>query len=262
MADQLLQATAILDYDHPAIQGLISGWKWREFPTYERIGAAYEFVRDEIRFGYNKSDDLKASQVLQEGIGQCNTKANLLMALLRALGIPCRLHGFTIDKKLQKGVVTGVFYLLSPRNIIHSWVEAFHEGKWINLEGFILDKPYLRKLQKKFGAKNQPFCGYGVAISDFKSPPIEWRGTDTYIQRDGINQDLGIFSSPDEFYAKNGTNLKGLKRLLFEAVVRRMMTKNVSRIRDGGCGCALAFGPSLAALCGPMRCGEMNLPFS
>lgn len=127
----------------------------------------------------------------------------------------------------------GVFYLLSPRNIIHSWVEVFYEGKWINLEGFILDKPYLSKLQKKFDAKNQPFRGYGVAISDFKSPPVEWRGTDTYIQKDGINQDLGIFSSPDEFYAKNGTNLKGLKRLLFEAVVRRMMTENVSRIRDG-----------------------------
>lgn len=233
MADQLLQATAILDYDHPAIQGLISGRKWRELPTYERIRAAYEFVRDEINFGYNKSDDLTASQVLQEGFGQCNTKANLLMALLRGLDIPCRLHGFTIDKKLQKGAVTGFFYLLSPRNIIHSWVEVFHEGKWISLEGFILDKPYLRKLQNKFDAKNQPFCGYGVAISDFKSPPIEWCGTDTYIQRDGINRDLGIFGTPDEFYAKNGTNLKGLKRLLFEAVVRHMMTENVSRIRDG-----------------------------
>ena len=143
MADQLLQATAILDYDHPAVQDLISGRKWRELPTCERIGAAYEFVRDEIKFGYNKSDDLKASQVLQEGIGQCNTKANLLMALLRALGISCRLHGFTIDKNLQKGAVTGLFYLLSPRNIIHSWVEVFHERKWIILEGFILDKPYL-----------------------------------------------------------------------------------------------------------------------
>lgn len=87
------------------------------------------------------------------------------------------------------------------RNIIHSWVEVLHEGKWINLEGFILDKPYLTKLQRKFDARNEPFCGFGVAISDFKSPPIEWRETDTYIQKDGINRDLGIFESPDEFYS-------------------------------------------------------------
>ena len=233
MVASLLRATTILDYDHRTVQGLISERRWRELPKHEQIRVAYEFVRDEIKFGYNKSDDLKASQVLEEGIGQCNTKANLLMALLRGLGIPCRLHGFTIDKKLQKGAVTGIFYLLSPRNIIHSWVEVSHEGRWINLEGFILDKPYLSQLQKKFDAKHQPFCGYGVAISDFKSPPIEWRGMDTYIQKDGINQDLGTFESPDEFFAKNGTNLSGLKRLLFETVVRRMMTENVRRIRDG-----------------------------
>lgn len=126
-----------------------------------------------------------------------------------------------------------MFYLLSPRNIIRSWVEVLHEGKWINLEGFILDKPYLTKLQRKFNARNEPFCGFGVAISDFKSPPIEWRGTDTYIQKDGIKRDLGIFESPDEFYAKNGTNLTGVRKLLFEAIVHRIMTENVSRIRDG-----------------------------
>ena len=30
------------------------------------------------------------------------------MALLRACDIPCRVHGFTIDKKLQKGAMTGL----------------------------------------------------------------------------------------------------------------------------------------------------------
>ncbi|MFZ5712353.1 MAG: transglutaminase-like domain-containing protein [Bradyrhizobium sp.] len=233
MFDSLLRATNILDYEHPAIKGLISRRGWQQLPDHEKIGAAYDYVRDEVKFGYNKSDDLKASEVLREGIGQCNTKANLLMALLRALGIPCRLHGFTIDKKLQKGAVTGVFYLVSPKSIIHSWVEIYYGKNWINLEGFILDKPYLSKLQKKFHAANEPFCGYGVAISDFKSPPIEWRGTDTYIQKDGINRDLGIFETPDEFYEKMGTNLRGLKRLLFVTIVRRIMTDNVSRIRDG-----------------------------
>ena len=31
---------------------------------------------------------------------QCNTKGNLLMALLRGLGIQCRFQGFTIDQQL------------------------------------------------------------------------------------------------------------------------------------------------------------------
>jgi transglutaminase-like putative cysteine protease len=66
----------------------------------------YDFVRNEIAFGYNAGDELPASAVLADGIGQCNTKATLLMALMRAVGIACRFHGFTIDKPLQKGAIT------------------------------------------------------------------------------------------------------------------------------------------------------------
>ena len=65
------------------------------------------FVRDEVTFGYNASDDLPASRVLADHIGQCNTKGTLLMALLRAVGVACRFHRFTIDKALQKGAITG-----------------------------------------------------------------------------------------------------------------------------------------------------------
>ena len=106
----------------------------------ERIGAIYDFVRNEVAFGYNLADDLPASQVLADGIGQCNTKGTLFMALLRAAGVPCRFHGFTIDKALQKGAITGVAYALAPRDIIHSWVEVWFDGRWVELEGFILDK--------------------------------------------------------------------------------------------------------------------------
>ena len=51
--------------------------------VHDRIGAAYAFVRDEIAFGYNLADDLPASRVLEDGLGQCNTKGTLFMALLR-----------------------------------------------------------------------------------------------------------------------------------------------------------------------------------
>lgn len=68
------------------------------------------------------------------------------MALLRACGIPCRIHGFTIDKKLQKGAMTGIVYHNAPRNVVHSWVEIYLEKQWYELEAFILDKTYLKKL--------------------------------------------------------------------------------------------------------------------
>ena len=227
---RLLQPTRLLDFTHPAIETLVHKRGWRELPVHERIGAVYDFVRNEIAFGYNEGDELPASAVLADGIGQCNTKGTLLMALLRAVGIPCRFHGFTIDKPLQKGAITGLAYRLAPQRIIHSWVEVAYDDRWVNLEGFILDAPYLASLQRRFPDRKR-FCGYGAATPDLSAPAVEWRGQDTYIQKDGIADDFGIFDSPDAFYARHGSNLSGLKRWLYERVIRHAMNRNVARIR-------------------------------
>ncbi len=229
--DSLLQPSPILDFEHAAIQSLVQRQGWRTLPEKERIGAVYRFVRDDIAFGYNRADDLPASQVLADGIGQCNTKGSLLMALLRACGIACRFHGFTIDKALQKGAITGLAWRLAPRNIVHSWVEVWFEGRWVHLEGFILDRAYLQRLQERFAGHQGPFCGYGVATPDLQNPPVDWNGSHTYIQKDGINHDFGVFATPDAFYARHGTNLAGFKRWLFEHVVRHGMNRNVARVR-------------------------------
>ena len=226
----LLTATPLLDVHHPDIEALVDGRGWRALPPYDRIGAVYDFVRNQIAFGYNEGDELPASSVLADGIGQCNTKSTLLMALLRAVGIPCRFHGFTIDKPLQKGAITGLAYWLAPQRIIHSWVEVSLEGRWIALEGSILDAPYLASLQRRFPQARR-FCGYGAATSDLSAPGVEWRGQDTYIQKEGIADDFGIFDSPDAFYARHGSNLSGLKRWLYERVIRHAMNRNVARVR-------------------------------
>jgi transglutaminase-like putative cysteine protease len=226
----LLAATPLLDVDHPAIEALVAGRGWRALPPYDRIGAVYDFVRNEIAFGYNEGDELTASSVLADGIGQCNTKSTLLMALLRAVGISCRFHGFTIDKPLQKGAITGLAYWLAPQRIIHSWVEVNLEGRWIALEGFILDEPYLASLQRRFPQARR-FCGYGAATPDLSAPGVEWRGQDTYIQKEGIADDFGVFDSPDAFYTRHGSNLSGLKRWLYRRVIRHAMNRNVARIR-------------------------------
>jgi transglutaminase-like putative cysteine protease len=228
----LLAATPLLDFAHPSIQALVAQRGWTSLTEFERISAAYAFVRNELAFGYNTADDLLASRVLADGIGQCNTKATLLMALLRALGIPCRFHGFTIDKALQKGAITGIVYRMAPKSIIHSWVEVWFDERWVNLEGVILDSPYLASLQQRFRG-SRSFCGYGAATPDLSCPPVEWSGSDTYIQKEGINQDLGIFDSPDAFHALHGSNLSGIRRWIFEHVVRHWMNSNVARVRNG-----------------------------
>ncbi|MFC4307166.1 transglutaminase-like domain-containing protein [Cohnella boryungensis] len=227
-----LEETALLDYFHPHIQQIISAQGWTRLTKKEQILGIYNYVRDTILFGYNRADDIPASEVLMNGYGQCNTKGVLFMALLRAVGVPCRMHGFTIHKQLQKGAMKGWYYGLSPKEILHSWVEVFHENQWLNLEGFILDIPYLTKLQSKFKDCEGSFCGYGIATDNFQSPAIYWNENDTYVQKEGIARDLGIYESPDDFFARHQQNLGTIRRGVYQSLVRHLMNRNIRQIRE------------------------------
>lgn len=231
MNERYLEETMLLDYSNDDIQHLIQQRKWMEFDELDRIKAIYDYVRDEILFGYNVDDNIKASKVLKEGFGQCNTKGILFMALLRACKIPCRIHGFTINKELQKGAMTGFVYKSAPKNVFHSWVEVYFDDKWYELEGFILDRGYLDKLQKKFSSCDGYFCGYGVATKDFKNPIIDFNGNNTYIQKEEINNDFGVYDSPDELLKEHHQEMKKMKAFLYRHLGRHLMNRNVKKIR-------------------------------
>ena len=231
--DRYLKETRMLNYSDERIQRLIKDRKWKNGDEFKCLKAIYNFVRDEILFGYNVDDSIPASQVLSDGYGQCNTKGTLFMALLRACGIPCRVHGFTIDKKLQKGAMTGFVYKSAPKNVFHSWVEVYFEEQWYELEAFILDKAYLTKLQEKNSDCIGAFCGYGVAVKDFKHPVIDFDRNNTYIQSKGINQDFGVYDSPDELLKEHHQEISGVKAFLYRNLGRHLMNRNVRRIR--GC---------------------------
>ncbi len=231
--DRNLKEKKMLNYSDERIQRLIKDRKWKNADKFECLKAIYNFVRDEILFGYNVDDSILASQVLSDGYGQCNTKGTLFMALLRACGIPCRVHGFTIDKKLQKGAMTGFVYKSAPKNVFHSWAEVYFEEQWYELEAFILDKAYLTKLQEKNSDCIGAFCGYGVAVKDFKHPVIDFERNNIYIQSEGINQDFGVYDSPDELLKEHHQEISGVKAFLYRNLGRHLMNRNVRRIR--GC---------------------------
>ncbi|ABX40555.1 transglutaminase-like domain-containing protein [Lachnoclostridium phytofermentans] len=227
-----LKATLLLDYRDKSIQELIRMKNWDQSNEFDKILQTYNYVRDEIKFGYNVDDAIPASKVLADGYGQCNTKLILFMALLRALNIPCRVHGFSIDKELQKGALPTYLYKFAPKNIIHSWVEVYYMGKWYNLEGIIIDSQYLLKLQEKFPDCKGRFCGYGVSVDNFKNPVIDWSGNDTYIQKESINEDYGTFDNPDALFSNYPQKLSLLKRFLYRHFGRHIMNRRVDKIRN------------------------------
>ena len=115
MDNRYLDTTLLIDNNHPATVQLVrgnSGSAWRSMiKSAQRIT-----LQNDIVFGHNESDDIPASRVLQDEYGQWNIKSTLLIALLRRVGIPCRFHGITIDRRLQQvGIMHSCCFLMSTR---------------------------------------------------------------------------------------------------------------------------------------------------
>jgi hypothetical protein len=91
----------------------------------------------------------------------------------------------------------------------------------------------LQAVQAMFPETEGKFCAYAVAAKDLHHPENHWQGTDTYIQKEGIERDLGVYDNPDQFYATHGRNLAGLRLWLYKNSIRHLFNRNVQRIRDG-----------------------------
>ena len=231
MDNRQLKKTRMLNYDADSIKNLISERKWNDLDEFQKIGAVYDFVRNEILFGYNRSDLLTAEEVLADGYGQCNTKATLLMALLRAVGIPCRLHGSEVDKHFQEGVTSGLISALAPATIVHTWAEIFYKGDWIALEGVITDERYIKGIKNKYKNVKGPFARYAVSVKELSSLSLEWQGGDIFVQNESVVKDFGVYDDPDTFFMDHPQTWSKIKNIAYVHYGRKKMNRTVKEIR-------------------------------
>lgn len=234
MNEQLtyLEPSHLLDYIHPTIEELITSKGWDTIKVKaDLIGEVYTFVRDKIAYGYTKSFALPASKILKKGYGNCITKSTLLMALLRAVGIPCRFHAMTIRKVIFRGLLPKFSYKLVIDHPYHAWIEVQYNNKWLAMEGHIVDRPYIAKLQAKFPDYMGSFYGYGIAVLNFRNPDNRWNEDNTYVQNQAIEEDLGIFDTPDDFFTHCPESIAYTRSFRYRAVIRRRLNKSIMAVR-------------------------------
>ena len=184
--DEYLQLTDFCDFNHPNIISKAKELTIEDKTPKEMALSIFQFVRDQIKFMMNYEDD-KASDTLAKGYGDCGTKTNLQVALLRSINIPARFHFVSLYKKSIKGIVSKLFYLLSPKVIpYHPWCECYLSDKWIACDT-LLDKPLVNNIYKN-----------GIFTKeDIKT--IDWDGEhDLNTMTNWIVEDKGIYSSLDE----------------------------------------------------------------
>lgn len=126
-----LAPTPLIDSDHPAVADFA-----RRHATgaddRERAVALYYAVRDGFRYDAYRIDlspkGMRASSVLEIGVGWCVTKAALLAAACRAAGIPARLgyadvRNHLSTEKMRQTMQTDLF-------IWHGYTELWLDGAW------------------------------------------------------------------------------------------------------------------------------------
>lgn len=93
------------------------------------IKAVYEFVRDEIKHSWDIQDKRvtkSATEVLEQGVGICWAKSNLLAVLLRACGIPAGI----CYQRLTLGDTPDTGFCIHALNAVY--IKSM--DKWIRLD--------------------------------------------------------------------------------------------------------------------------------
>ena len=106
----MFDETLYSNHKHPLVSSRAKELAGHCIDPIQKLEALFIYVRDQIEFGFNyRWDEVKASEVLEEGKGYCNTKATLLVALCRAIEIPARLHFGDINMNIMYGIIPGIF---------------------------------------------------------------------------------------------------------------------------------------------------------
>ena len=127
-----LSPTRLIDSDHSAVQAFARA-KGQGSTDRERAVALYYAVRDEFRYDPYRIDlsteGMRASHVLEIGVGWCVPKAALLAAAARALGIPARVgyadvRNHLSTERLRQTLKTALF-------VWHGYTLLWIEGRWV-----------------------------------------------------------------------------------------------------------------------------------
>ena len=227
-----MQPTEAVDSDHHEIVRLARELTRAGRDDRQKASRIHDFVRDEIRFGFRPAFyEMRASEVLDAGVGYCMTKGTLFVALLRAAGIPSRPRFVDLTSEILGGIV-------DPRTpyVDHAITEVWLGERWVRTDSYVVDMPLFLAARSRLVEESRRI-GYGVHVHG----TARWNGRcDAFSQfvNDGSShgfttRDHGVHSDAMAFYRdvprtwnRRGLVLRTLGGLLFP-----MATRAADRIR-------------------------------
>jgi len=242
-ADLMSIPKKLADADHPLVRETARRLiRNRETPR-DKLRAMFYYVRDEIHFGYPKHGDIvTASETIRLGYGQCNNKANLLVALARAACLNVRIHFSSINKEIQRGIFPKWVFERFPDELSHSWVEVEIDGRWRRIDSFINDIDYYQAGKRALRERGWK-TGYSISCESGESNPEFNIDEEKFVQMDAVTGDHGVYEDPADYYrSPRYLNRPGMLTLLIYRLAVSLANKKVKRMRKD-CLSGLCAGP-------------------
>ena len=185
--DPFLQATEVIDCNHPQIKALASQTTRGAQDVHEQARRLFYLVRDTIPYNlyvpFFLPEHYRASAILHRGSGYCVQKAVLLVALARAAGIPSRLvfadiRNYLISERVAELMETNLF-------IFHGYVEWQLGDRWVRVT-----PSFDKEVSREHGYPLVEFDGRNDAI--FPSHAVDGRKFVEYVRHHGVFSDVPL----------------------------------------------------------------------
>jgi hypothetical protein len=228
----MTSSTRLSDFDHPTIVNLATRLTYGKAAPLEKLERIFNYVRDEIKFGFPPTwDEVKASETVYYGLGYCNTKATLFVALCTAAGIPARQHFGLIDIQIMHGIMPSIVFPFMPKLGGHSWTEVQLDGEWKPVDSYINDKLLYERAIKRLKQSGHSY-GYSVSYMDGKSSCEFNFGEKGFVHMGAVREDHGFWDdAADYFVSEQYVRLSSMQKMAMPMVIM-MSNRNITRIRQ------------------------------
>ena len=179
------EPTFFIDSNSPRVERFARESVGEATTAVDKAVRLFYAVRDGIVYSpYGISfgrEDYRASRILEKGSGFCVSKAIVLAAAARSVGIPARLgyadvHNHLNTPRLREMMGTDVF-------VYHGYTELFLDGRWIKAT-----PTFNESLCKKFGVRSLEFDGRSDAL--LQESDVAGRKHMEYLRNRGVYDDF------------------------------------------------------------------------
>ena len=221
--------TGLLDLDDPKLRLKARSLTQLCKTEREKALAIYGFVK---RIELAKPIKLRmrtAREVIDAGEGDADDKATVLVALMRAAGVPARLRYVELRGDMLHGLVPNMTRAARP--LAETWL-----GRWVRTDTYIFDAAYMAAARQRLKDSGRQW-GYGICVTGHAL----WNGVDDAFlggcatQEDPmVSRELGLVSDPQELVNSKvwRADYPRFTRALQWNVVAPMMGRVIRELRE------------------------------